>query len=78
MTAQAVLVEVDKLEVSLSRAEYRDDERARISSRLKSLLMTWGDPSAAKGDQQKESDLESADMESSSSTMSSILSDTQS
>ncbi|WP_344599086.1 type I polyketide synthase [Streptomyces violaceusniger] len=63
MSARAVLAEFDKLEVTLSRLRYREDERAQISARLKGLILALGDSRLDDGAQARSDDLESADMD---------------
>ncbi|XHM54570.1 SDR family NAD(P)-dependent oxidoreductase [Streptomyces iranensis] len=62
MSARTVLAEFDKLEVTLSRLRYREDERAQISARLKGLILALGDSRLDDGAQARSDDLESADM----------------
>ncbi|XNN03555.1 type I polyketide synthase [Streptomyces sp. Inha503] len=63
MSARTVLAEFDKLEVTLSRLPYREDERAQISARLKGLILALGDSRLDDGAQARSDDLESADMD---------------
>ncbi|WP_344318250.1 beta-ketoacyl reductase, partial [Streptomyces javensis] len=63
MSARTVLAEFDKLEVTLSRLRYREDERAQISARLKGLILALGDSRLDDGAQARSDDLESADMD---------------
>ncbi|AGP53553.1 hypothetical protein M271_09705, partial [Streptomyces rapamycinicus NRRL 5491] len=63
MSARTVLAEFDRLEVTLSRLRYREDERAQISARLKGLILALGDSRLDDGAQARSDDLESADMD---------------
>ncbi|WP_143645202.1 type I polyketide synthase, partial [Streptomyces antioxidans] len=63
MSARTVLAEFDKLEVTLSRLSYRENERAQISARLKRLILALGDSRLDDGAQARSDDLESADMD---------------
>nr|WP_262706024.1 type I polyketide synthase [Streptomyces sp. NEAU-383] len=63
MSARTVLAEFDKLEVTLSRLRYREDERAQISARLKGLILALGDSRLDDDAQARSDDLESADMD---------------